>query len=253
MYSTEERQLTNNSWFILEHDARGDLPADLQEQDIFAARDCGWISQMTPFIRAFSAKNDLVLDPFAGLGTTLLAALLEDRNAAGIEIEPTRIEIITERLSRHQHEQKVALHLADARTTIRDLESTVDLCLTSIPYFAAARSFDSSKIEGQSYSSVDYQSYLAIINDVFANIRKWLKKDKHAIFMCENLHLEEGFIPLAWDIARLLQDHFVLCDERIICYQKAQLVEPSNSKDKQDYSRTNRSHEYALVCRNSKL
>jgi hypothetical protein len=37
----------------------------------------------------FSVKNDIVLDPFAGTGTTLVAGLASGRHAVGVEIDPS--------------------------------------------------------------------------------------------------------------------------------------------------------------------
>jgi hypothetical protein len=37
----------------------------------------------------FTVKHDVVFDPFAGTGTTLLAALAAERNSIGIEIDPS--------------------------------------------------------------------------------------------------------------------------------------------------------------------
>ena len=54
MRLTKERQLTNNSWIVLERNEYDELPAELEMLDMFGARDCGWVSQMSPFIRAFS-------------------------------------------------------------------------------------------------------------------------------------------------------------------------------------------------------
>jgi site-specific DNA-methyltransferase (adenine-specific) len=42
-------------------------------------------------IRMFSFVGDTVLDPFMGLGTTLLAAARCGRNAIGVEVEPTYV------------------------------------------------------------------------------------------------------------------------------------------------------------------
>lgn len=39
-------------------------------------------------INMFSVKGDLILDPFLGTGTTMLAAIASARNSIGIEIEP---------------------------------------------------------------------------------------------------------------------------------------------------------------------
>lgn len=48
-------------------------------------------------IRMFSFVGDTVLDPFAGSGTTLLAAAKANRNSIGIEIEPTYCALVRTR------------------------------------------------------------------------------------------------------------------------------------------------------------
>lgn len=50
------------------------------------------------FIRLFTEKGDVVLDPFAGSGTTLVAAQKLGRKGIGIEIMPDYEQIIKERL-----------------------------------------------------------------------------------------------------------------------------------------------------------
>jgi DNA modification methylase len=49
-------------------------------------------------VQAFSRPGDTVLDPFAGSGTTLIAALNLGRDAIAIEIAPEYVEIIQERV-----------------------------------------------------------------------------------------------------------------------------------------------------------
>ena len=49
-------------------------------------------------VRMFSFVGDTVLDPFAGLGTTLLAAARCDRNSIGVEVEPAYVEKARARL-----------------------------------------------------------------------------------------------------------------------------------------------------------
>lgn len=55
-------------------------------------------------IRMFSFVGETVLDPFAGSGTTNLAAKNNDRNSVGYEINPEFIPIIKEKLQFHQME-----------------------------------------------------------------------------------------------------------------------------------------------------
>ena len=47
----------------------------------------------------FSVQNDVVLDPFAGLGTTMMAAIINGRNSINFEIDPVLCEYIKERVS----------------------------------------------------------------------------------------------------------------------------------------------------------
>lgn len=48
-------------------------------------------------INMFSIKGDVVLDPFNGTGTTMLASMLCERNSVGIEIEPKFAEYVKQR------------------------------------------------------------------------------------------------------------------------------------------------------------
>jgi site-specific DNA-methyltransferase (adenine-specific) len=50
-------------------------------------------------IRSFSQPGDLVVDPFCGSGSTLVAAQIEGRNFVGIELNSNYFEIARERLS----------------------------------------------------------------------------------------------------------------------------------------------------------
>ncbi|MBI5417032.1 site-specific DNA-methyltransferase [Candidatus Poribacteria bacterium] len=51
-----------------------------------------------------SKKDDLVLDSFAGSGTTLMAAKKHNRNFLGFEINPNYVEIAKNRLKENQEE-----------------------------------------------------------------------------------------------------------------------------------------------------
>lgn len=56
------------------------------------------VEVMTPLVRCVEAGGT-ILDPFAGSGTTLLAAVAEGRNAIGIERESPYCEIIRRRMA----------------------------------------------------------------------------------------------------------------------------------------------------------
>jgi site-specific DNA-methyltransferase (adenine-specific) len=50
-------------------------------------------------VRMFSFADDIVVDPFAGSGTTALAALECGRHSISVELEPSYIELIEQRLA----------------------------------------------------------------------------------------------------------------------------------------------------------
>ena len=50
-------------------------------------------------ISMFSVKGDTVLDPFLGLGTTMLAAMAAGRNSVGYEMDPALRSVILDQLS----------------------------------------------------------------------------------------------------------------------------------------------------------
>lgn len=55
-------------------------------------------------INMYSQKNDVVLDPFVGLGTTLLAAMLSERNSIGFEIDANLNNVIKDNLLHYTSE-----------------------------------------------------------------------------------------------------------------------------------------------------
>lgn len=61
-------------------------------------------------IRMFSFAGDTVVDPFAGTGTTAIAALETGRNSISVEIEPTYIDMIDKRLSQMRLFAQMKVH-----------------------------------------------------------------------------------------------------------------------------------------------
>jgi len=88
-------------------------------------------------IQLFTHKGELVLDPFVGIGTTLVAARDLGRNAVGFDLKKDYINYTKKRLSQkrlREDTKQIAVH-DDAIKIPEYLDkNTVSLCVTSPPY-----------------------------------------------------------------------------------------------------------------------
>jgi DNA modification methylase len=90
-------------------------------------------------IELFTHKGELVLDPFVGIGTTLIAARDLGRNAVGFDLNEKYIDFTNERLNQAQlnfgeNTKQIAI-CDDAINVPKYLDKeTVSLCVTSPPY-----------------------------------------------------------------------------------------------------------------------
>lgn len=88
-------------------------------------------------IEVFTHKGELVLDPFLGSGTTLVAAQDMGRNALGFDLKKDYVELAKSRLKQKTlgDETKQVAICDDAHNIPKYIEKeTVSLCVTSPPY-----------------------------------------------------------------------------------------------------------------------
>ncbi len=95
------------------------------------------ISLAKKVIELFTHKGELVLDPFVGSGTTLVAARDTDRNAVGFDLQQKYIDLCEHRLAQSElftNSEQIAIK-DDARHISKYLNpETVSLIWTSPPY-----------------------------------------------------------------------------------------------------------------------
>ena len=102
-------------------------------------------------VTEYSTPGQVVVDPLAGIGTTLVEAALLDRRSIGIEVEPRWTAIARANLDHvldDDHRDLAEMRVGDARAlgnVLGDLAGKVDLIVTSPPYGCDVGNMDKTR------------------------------------------------------------------------------------------------------------
>ena len=187
-------------------------PLVLRAADLVAERPEG-TSDDIHFTEALAASvigyasrpGDLVLDPFAGYGTTAVVAARMGRRAIGIELIPEHLEI-----ARRRTIGSARLILGDARELSRMVDEPIDLVLTSPPYMPAA-DHPENPLTGYATDDGDYAVYLRELGAIFGQVATILRPGGQVVVNVGNVIATDGTVtPLASDLARVIDEHVPL-------------------------------------------
>lgn len=163
-------------------------------------------------IELFTHKGELVLDPFVGIGTTLIAARDLERNAVGFDLNPKYIDFINKRLFSQAQldfgENTKQIVICDDAINIPEYldEKTVSLCVTSPPYANMLnherlnKSLRSDLRENKHYKTVQQYSnnprdlgtmklkeYIDALAEIYKGISPLLKPKAHCVINVNDL------------------------------------------------------------------
>jgi DNA modification methylase len=193
------------------------------------------------FIEFFTKAGQTVLDPMAGTGSTLVAALRAGRNSYGIELNPTYAEIARQVLVEEQASlaatqpeagQLVAqVVTGDALQAVEFGIPLVNYVLTSPPYWDMlhAKGAENQKKRRASdeldvvYSDHpndlgnihDYEAFLSLLVNIYTGLKPLLREKAYLTIIVKNVKKGGKIYPLAWDLARELGKVYTLKDEKI--------------------------------------
>jgi len=188
---------------------------DIRDKDVHPAMFP--IALPAHFIRLLTHRGELVLDPFVGAGSTLIAAQDLERNAVGFDLQQKYVDISSatiERLARNAMTRQLAI-VDDARSVPRYLEeNTVALSVTSPPYpqFLTRRRKNKSIRsdqrknehfdEVQQYSDdprdlglMNHDDYETALAEIYAGILPLMKPRAHVIVNVNDLWLDNHRYP----------------------------------------------------------
>lgn len=199
-------------------------------------------------IRFFTKRNDTVLDPFVGIGSTLKACALDGRRGIGIELNPTFADLarkrlvseITDMFSSKDEQQIIEGDVRDILPTIKS--DSVDFIVTSPPYWSILKKKEDHKVRQERIAKglstdygddnrdlaniTSYKDFLAELTSVFAGCARTLKKGKYMAIIVSDFRDKSKYIMFHSDLARALEKHGLEMRGLKVLYQRHKKVFP---------------------------
>ncbi len=207
-------------------------------------------------IELFTHRGELVLDPFVGSGTTLLAAEDLDRNAVGFDLKPEYVELANSRLGQTRLDgNSWQVAICDDALNIPEYlqEETVSLCVTSPPYANMLnRPRRNKSLRGdlrknehylsvQQYSdsprdlgTMDPEKYTLELGKIYERILPLLRPKAHCVINITDLWWENKRIPVHVYVIEMMQQvgyelrNIIIWDRRNIVNRAGIFGWPSN-------------------------
>ncbi len=207
-------------------------------------------SLVEEFVRFFTKRGQVVLDPMAGTGSAVVAAVRSGRVGIGVELLEKYAQVARQRLHDALFTSGLAadmeplresrIIIADAlRLAELDLPQ-VDYCITSPPYWDMLRrqGFETQKRRRESegldvhYSDdprdlgnvADYNEFLTLLTRVYAQVAAVLRPRAYLTIIVKNIKKGGVLYPLAWDLGREVGKVLRLKDEKIWCQDNQRLA-----------------------------
>ncbi len=193
-------------------------------------------TMMEEFISFFTKEKMSVLDPFLGIGSTLVGCKRTNRIGYGVEINKKYYEIAIKRTP----EFKKNIYNGDARNINKIFEDKkFNFCISSPPYWNVLNrsTADFKKLRNEKnldvrYSELkndlgnidEYGKFLSDLSKIYLDIYDLLYDKSYIVIIVKNIKKGGVMYPLAWDLAKILSTKYVLKDERIWIQDKISLA-----------------------------
>lgn len=172
----------------------------------WATHDAKYRGNWSPYIPRnillrYSSLHDLVLDQFAGGGTTLVEAKLLGRDIIGVDINPTALERCREKTSfEYQNSGRVVIRQGDARNLDFVESESIDLICTHPPYADIINY--SEDIVGD-LSLMNTKDFLLAMESVASECFRVLKPGKFCAILMGDTRKKGCVIPMGFDVMQL--------------------------------------------------
>lgn len=186
----------------------------------WATHDAKWRGNWSPYIPRniilrYSKEKDLILDQFAGGGTTLVEAKLLNRDIIGIDVNDVALNRCKEKIDFHHEgaDGKVFLRKGDARNLDFIPDNSIDLICTHPPY---ANIIEYSENIEEDLSHLKINEFLEEMKKVASESYRVLKKDKFCAVLMGDTRKNGHMIPLSFYVMQVFENAGFKLKEMII-------------------------------------
>ncbi len=186
----------------------------------WATHDAKWRGNWSPYIPRnillrYSKEGDLVLDQFAGGGTTLVEAKLLNRDIIGVDVNDAALDRCREKTN-FEHDGatgNVDIQKGDARHLEFIPDNKIDLICTHPPY---AGIIPYSEDIPEDLSRLSVKDFLEEMKAVAAESYRVLKKDKFCAILMGDTRQKGCMIPMSFEVMEIFQEAGFKLKELII-------------------------------------
>lgn len=141
-------------------------------------------------IKTFTKEGQIILDPFAGVGGTLLGATISKRKAIGIDLNPRWKEIYEQVCDL----EKIATQnfiVGDSKEVLDNINQTFDFILTDVPYWNMDKLTSNRNLKSARESKLSKFN-----NNETETLEEWLENMKIIIQKSVSKLKEKGYVAI---------------------------------------------------------
>jgi len=204
-------------------------------------------TDVSRLIRFFTKSGQTVLDPFVGVGSTLKACAIENRQGIGFELNPRYVELTKQRLEKEVRTlfsttNSQDIQTGDARLLVKNLEeNSVDFVVTSPPYWNILHKQDHKAKQERIANDLDtqysddeldlgniqeYDEFLEELSAILGDCSRPLKPKKYMAIIVSDFRDKSKYVMFHADLARSLQRYGLELKGISILYQRHKRIFP---------------------------
>lgn len=174
----------------------------------WATHDAKYRGNWSPYIPRniilrYSKEGDLVLDQFAGGGTTLVEAKLLNRNIIGVDVNESALARCRDKCDfERENVGQVIIRHGDARTLDFIKDGSIDLICTHPPY---ANIINYSEDIPGDLSHCGIGEFLLEMNTVAAESYRVLKPGKFCAVLMGDTRQKGHVIPMSFEVMKIFE------------------------------------------------